>query len=268
MRVVSWNLWWRHGPWQQRRRPIAETLAQLQPDLCGLQEVWGTDGENLAAELAERLGMHWCWAPLPLQPHRKDEREPGLAIGNAILSRWPITTEERLPLPVADGEQHRVALHARVEAPAGALPFFTTHLTHRPDASGERVTQVRQLARFVADHSADTAYPPVLTGDLNAEPDSDEVRLLCGNLTAPSVPGLVLLDAWRYAPAGDPGYTWSRQNPYQGENALVEARIDYVLGGLPREGRGRITSARVAGDSAVDGRFGSDHFAVVAELTE
>lgn len=268
MRVVSWNLWWRHGPWQQRRRPIAETLAQLRPDVCGLQEVWGTDGANLAAELAQRLQMHWCWAPLPLQPHRRDDREPSLAIGNAILSRWPILSQDRRPLPVTEPEQQRVVLHARIEAPGGDLPFFTTHLTHRIDASGERVEQVRQVARFVADHSADTAYPPVLTGDLNAEPDSDEVRLLCGTLTAPSVPGLVFLDAWRYAPPGEPGHTWSRRNPYQDGHAVVEARIDYILAGLPRGGRGRITSAGVAGDTAVDGVFGSDHFAVVADLDD
>src|SRR5229473_5288352 len=62
MRILSWNLWWRYGPWQQRREAIAATLAEVRPDLCGLQEVWGAPGENLAADLAGRLGMHWCWA--------------------------------------------------------------------------------------------------------------------------------------------------------------------------------------------------------------
>ena len=39
---------------------IAATLAEVRPDLCGLQEVWEAPEENLAAELAGRLGMHWC----------------------------------------------------------------------------------------------------------------------------------------------------------------------------------------------------------------
>src|SRR5690606_42025126 len=102
MRVMTWNLWWRHGPWQQRRAPIAETLAAAAPDVCGLQEVWGAAPEaddptigNLAAELADRLGMHWCWAPLPIPPHRRAEH-PGLAIGNAVLSRWPIQAHHAL----------------------------------------------------------------------------------------------------------------------------------------------------------------------------
>jgi endonuclease/exonuclease/phosphatase family metal-dependent hydrolase len=272
MRVVTWNLWWRHGPWQQRRPAIAATLAELAPDVCGLQEVWGgaagSDAGNLAAGLADRLGMHWCWAPLPLLPHRRSEHGPDLAIGNAILSRWPILDQAALPLPVADGEQPRVALHARLDAPGGPLPFFTTHLTHRPDASAERVAQVRALAGFVAEHRDGGGYPPVVTGDLNAEPDSDELRLLGGHLTAPAAAGLILVDAWRYAEPGDPGLTWDRRNGHLGETAVFDARIDYVLVGLPRDGRGRVRSVRLGGTGPVDGMWPSDHFAVVAELTD
>ena len=58
IRVLSWNLWWRYGPWKPRQKAIAATLAEARPDLCGLQEVWEAPGENLAAELAGRPGMH------------------------------------------------------------------------------------------------------------------------------------------------------------------------------------------------------------------
>ena len=84
IRVLSWNLWWRHGPWQRRQRAIETTLAEVRPDVCGLQEVWGGSNENLAANLAERLGMHWCWADAG-KWHDSDGEE--LSIGNAILSR-------------------------------------------------------------------------------------------------------------------------------------------------------------------------------------
>lgn len=268
MRILTWNLWWRHGPWQQRLPAIADTLAALDPDVCGLQEVWGGASENLAAELAGRLGMHWCWASVPVAPHHHAEHGSDMMIGNAVLSRWPIAARAELPLPVADGEQPRVAVHARIDAPGGALPFFTTHLTHRPDASAERVAQVRALAGFVAQHR-DGAYPPVVTGDFNAEPDSDELRLVCGLATAPAVPGLVLLDAWRYAERGDPGHTWDRRNGHLGEVAVLDARIDYVLVGLPTDGRrGGVRSVRVAADEPVGGVWPSDHFAVVADLSD
>lgn len=267
MRVLSWNLWWRYGPWQQRRLRIATTLADVVPDVCGLQEVWGGEAENLAEELAGHLGLHWTWAELPISPRRQAEHGADMKIGNAVLSRWPIVDRAELDLPVADGEQPRVALHARVDAPGGALPFFTTHLTHRVDASAERVAQVRALARFVADHRGGCAYPPVVTGDLNAEPDSDELRVLGGLLTAPDVPGLTLVDAWRYAPPGDPGHTWVRANEHVGDAGLFDARVDYVLVGPPRGERGRVRSVRLAGTEPVGDMVPSDHLAVVADLT-
>ncbi|HEY5984785.1 MAG TPA: endonuclease, partial [Streptosporangiaceae bacterium] len=89
-----------------------------------------------------------------------------------------------------------------------------------------------------------------------------------GLLTAPAVPGLVLVDAWRYADPHDPGFTWDHRNGYHVESALPDSRIDYVLAGLPRQGRGRVRSAVLAGTAPVANVWPSDHFAVVAELQQ
>jgi endonuclease/exonuclease/phosphatase family metal-dependent hydrolase len=262
MRVLSWNLWWRYGPWERRREAIAATLAEMEPDLCGLQEVWGAPGENLAADLAGRLGMHCYWAAA------SRERE-GLTLGNAILSRWPITARAQAGLPAGGpDEEGRLAVHARIDTPGGSLPVFTTHLTYGLGRSQVRVEQVRALAGFVAAQAAGCAYPPVVTGDLNAEPGSDELRLLGGLLTAPAAPGLVLVDAWRYADPADPGFTWDRRNGYRANSIVPDSRIDYVLVGPHRQGRGRVLSAGLAGTAPVDGVWPSDHFAVVAELQQ
>jgi endonuclease/exonuclease/phosphatase family metal-dependent hydrolase len=200
-----------------------------------------------------------------MSPHperwRRRTGETGMDVGNAVLSRWPVVRHDSLVLPGGDGQ---TVLYAAVAAPDGEVPFFTTHLTSAPSGSALRCDQVRAVARFVADHDR-TGHPPVLVGDLNAEPDSDEIRLLGGHLTAPAVPGLVLLDAWRFAEG--PGWTFARRNPYLADSGLPDGRIDYVhvgLRGLARTGRPR--AARVAGDEPVDGVWPSDHFAVVAEL--
>jgi endonuclease/exonuclease/phosphatase family metal-dependent hydrolase len=129
-----------------------------------------------------------------------------------------------------------------------------------------RTAQARALAGFVAGHTGADGYPPVVTGDLNAEPGADEMRLLGGVLTAPAVDGLVLVDAWRYAGPGDPGFTWDHRNGYQARSVIPDSRIDYILVGLPRGGRGKVRSASLAGTAPVDGVWPSDHFAVVAEL--
>jgi endonuclease/exonuclease/phosphatase family metal-dependent hydrolase len=263
MRVLTWNLWWRYGPWQRRREAIAATLTEVGPDVCGLQEVWHADEENLAGAFAAELGMHWCWAEAG---RHRDGDGHEILIGNAILSRWPITAQAELRLATGEVAGGRVALHARIAAPGGVLPMFTTHLSYQPGASRIRTEQVRQLAEFMAAHGADGDYPPMVTGDLNAEPSSDELRLLGGLLTAPAAPGLVLVDAWRYADPGDPGFTWDRRNGYQAHSPLPDSRIDYILVGLPRHGRGRVQATRLAGNAPVDGVWPSDHFAVVTDL--
>jgi endonuclease/exonuclease/phosphatase family metal-dependent hydrolase len=263
MRILSWNLWWRYGPWERRQEAIAATLAEVRPDVCGLQEVWEAPGANLAAELAERLGMHWCWAAA----HRHDQAGEEMFTGNAILSRWPIVSHAEITLPAGrPAEERRVALHARIDTPGGVMPMFTTHLTYGPGLSQVRTAQARALAQFIAEHAAGCAYPPVSTGDLNAEPGSDELRLLGGLLTGPAVPDLVLIDAWRYADPGDPGFTWDHRNGYQAHSLIPDSRIDYILVGLPWHDRGKVRSVQLAGTGPVDGIWPSDHFAVVADL--
>ena len=269
IRVATWNLWWRFGPWEQRRDAITAVLADARPDVCGLQEVWAGRGEHLAALLAERLGMHWAWTASPA-PERWQERiaDPAMEIGNAILSRWPITEQASQPLPAGDGaDDSRTMLFARVQTPTGPLPFITTQLTSTIGQSLVRCQQVAALCRFVAVH-AGQGFPPVVTGDLNAEPDADEIRLLGGHETAPVVPGLVLVDAWRYADPMSPGWTWDRRNPYVAATGEPSARIDYVLVGLPAaSGAGQVQSVRLIGDRPVHGIWPSDHAGVLAELT-
>jgi Endonuclease/Exonuclease/phosphatase family len=131
IRMATSNLWWRFGPWPQRRDTIAAVLANAQPDVCGLQEVWAHRGEHQAALLAERLGMQWVWTPSPA-PQRWQQRlgDPTIQYGNAILSRWPIAEQASQRLPAAaNADDGRTVLFARVQTPTGPVPLFTTQLT-------------------------------------------------------------------------------------------------------------------------------------------
>jgi endonuclease/exonuclease/phosphatase family metal-dependent hydrolase len=178
MRVVTWNVWWRFGPWASRRSAILHVLRGLQPDIVGLQEVWARDSENLAGWLPGQLGMQWTWAASPA-PERWQDRigDPTVEIGNAVLSRWPIVDRAVAALPFTPGDDDgRLVLHARVAASSAEVPFFTTQLTSPLYASAVRRAQVVTLAEFVADHSAGGTFPPVVTGDFNACP----TRTRCG----------------------------------------------------------------------------------------
>jgi endonuclease/exonuclease/phosphatase family metal-dependent hydrolase len=290
-RVVTWNLWWRFGDWERRLDAIGALLGEVRPDVVGLQEVWARGDANAAGVLARRLGLHWAYVPSPAPqrwqrriedtsvacgglgepPGRAGTRAgfPEILIGNAVLSRWPVVgvAHADLPAPASGSPDGRRVLHALLSTPAGPLPFFTTQLSAFPGRSGLRCAQVRRIAQFVASHAPDDGLPPVVTGDLNAVPEADEVRLLEGFLTEPAVPDLLLVDAWRYAAPDDRGITWGRGNPHAAVTGEPDSRIDYVLVGTPRAaGAALVTGARVVGDRPWDGVWPSDHAAVVADL--
>lgn len=269
LRVLTWNLWWRFGDWPARELAIACVLERECPDICGLQEVWATGSKNQAKILATNLGMHFTWVPSP-RPERWQHKlgDSNVQIGNAVLSRWPISATDQLHLPTGnEPDEGRTVLYASIDSPAGSVPVFTTQLNSAPHQSAVRCEQVMALAEFIAAHKAE-AFPPVLTGDFNAEPSSDEIRLIEGHRTAPTVPGLVLIDAWRYADPGEPGHTWDhRNNPYVQASLEPSSRIDYVLIGLPRQdGKGHVRSVRMIGHGPEAGVWPSDHAGVLAEL--
>ena len=186
LRVATWNVWWRFGPWTERQPAIAETLRRIDADVIALQEVWGR------------------------------------------------------------------------------FDLYTTHLNWRYDESHVRQAQVRALAEFVGE-STGRAFPPIVCGDFNAEPDSDEVRMLTGRAAVP-VPRLVLVDAWDVAGDGA-GFTWSNDNAFAARDLEADRRIDYVyVGWRKARGAGHVVDARVAAIDPIDGVHPSDHYAVVAEL--
>ena len=113
MRILSWNLWWRYGPWEQRREAIAATLAEIGPDVCGLQEVWGAAGENQAADhllfhhvVPARQQQPYPFGSLGVVTHRcgasfaqKDGRG---AAGSPVGGRWLLALQVQVWLAALD----------------------------------------------------------------------------------------------------------------------------------------------------------------------
>lgn len=264
-RILTWNLWWRFGDWRRRMDAIANVLAEVEPDICCFQEVWSTESEDAADQLGAKFGLTHVARSYADDPGLWQERigEAGVDFGNAIVSRWPLTDTRVLRLPGSEG---RTALAVRATTDRAVLPVICTHLTAHPAASAERCEQVAAIVEFVASFERG-AMPPIIAGDLNAEPDSDEVRLLGGNKTAPAVPGVFFVDAWRCAEDGQPGWTWRRDNPHVPLAYGLNARIDYLhIGAAGPAGEGTIQLIGIAGDRAVGGIWPSDHLAVVADV--
>jgi endonuclease/exonuclease/phosphatase family metal-dependent hydrolase len=260
--VATWNLWWHFGDDPEARlRGIEATLRELDADVICLQEVYGDrGGADDAKRLGDLLGRHSLrTAPDP---------DAGQSLGNALLSRWPISERDERPLPAADGTAgHRRALSAILAAPFGALPVISTHLAYRFDESLVRQQQARALAALADELRSDPALSPpvVLCGDLNAVPDSDELRLLTGRSRV-AVDGLVFNDCWPQV-RDDPGHTWVRRNPHLGDSVWPERRLDYVLVSWPRPAPlGNPAQAFLIGDRPIDGLWPSDHLGVAVDL--
>jgi len=257
-RVATLNIWHRSGAWPERAKLIRDGLAALDADVIGLQEVLAFDGlPNQAEELAQGTGWNVFHAPAW-------QLGGGLSLGNAILSPHPLHDMQILALPTPPGIDTRTIAFARVDCPHGPMPVFVTHLTHQMHLGHVRCAQVRALADHVARLAPIEGPPPVLLGDFNAEPDSDEMRFLRG-LTPLGGKSVYFADCW--VTADGPGYTYDRRNDHALRTHEPSRRLDYVyVRGPDRQLRGEPISARVALDHAVDGTWPSDHFAVVAEI--
>jgi endonuclease/exonuclease/phosphatase family metal-dependent hydrolase len=264
VRIATWNLWGRYGPWAERMQPIEETMRETGADIWALQEVWEDDERNQARELAAALGYDHVVFAFNL------ERD-GVFAGNAIVSRWPIRTHEVRALPRIAGEarddegEERLVVFAEIDGPRGPIQVYCAHLSWRDDHSAIRQAQVAEICRLVREKRP-RSFPAVLCGDLNADPTSDELRMLTGQSAVP-VPGVMFRDAWLAAGNTTSGATASNANPFNAAALDRDRRIDFVLVGTPKLGGvGHTVAARVAGDHPVAAMWPSDHLAVVAEL--
>ncbi|MCA1595749.1 MAG: endonuclease/exonuclease/phosphatase family protein [Chloroflexi bacterium] len=193
-------------------------------DIAALQEVElgspRSGFHNQPRRLAEVTGMHQAFG-------HGFQRGPW-RFGNCILSRFPIRSSSRHPLPGA-GEPRSVLAAALecYDAPGGVLHVLCTHLGLDQTV---RTGQVQEIKRVLAALDG----PAVLAGDFNDFPGSPPlVELLEGS-------GLIDITA--------PDPTFPAPTP--------TAKIDYVFTrGLP-----------VAGPSQVIASAFSDHLPVIVDV--
>lgn len=208
---------------------IAEVIKQASPDLVALQEVDFKTRRAKGYDLATELGWRTKMAPL----FGKAMDYDGGAYGEAVLSRFPLSSSRNIALPHSDGNEPRAALEVTVELPSGdTVSFIGTHLEHQKD-SPDRVDQVTKINEVFLSN----AHPTILAGDLNDTPRSRPIE--------------ILLEHWTDSSSKDAGLTFPSDGP--------DRRIDYILY-KPRS-RWSVISTEVICD-----RIASDHCAVLTVL--
>jgi endonuclease/exonuclease/phosphatase family metal-dependent hydrolase len=228
LRVVNYNV---HTAVNVRGQLDPEAIARVieaqRPDVVTLQEVsrgWAVSGSVDVAEwLSHRLGMRYVYAPAA-----------DYGFGNAILSRFRMTSTDWGYLPKGAGPMDRSWVRAVLDIGAGRrLTVIGAHLHHRHDTPDDDRTRLDQIGELLTVWGGER--PTVIAGDMNAEPDTEEIArfrsaglVAAGDLTVPTYPST------------DP-----------------RDRIDYVFG----------TGDLVLSDATVRRSMASDHLAVAATVT-
>lgn len=259
IRVVTLNLWNDRPDVAKRLAVAVDGLKALEPDVIGLQEVVELEGDlgNQASQIARALGAHWHFDVV-------DAVRRGAAIGNAVVSRFPIVRSASLALPSAPEDPRRAVL-CELDTPVGRLPFFTCHLSWEMWVTPRREAQVVALDEFVKANPAE--LPAIVTGDFNASPDTSVIRFLTGR-SGLAGQGTYYRDCYARKRPDSHGHTWSDRNPYTVRWIERNRRLDYIFVGQIREdGWGAVLDARVCLDlPGHDGIWASDHFGVYAEV--
>lgn len=137
--------------------------------------------------------------------------------GIAILSRWTISEDTLISLPVNPPQarsgglyEPRGALRARVAVPEGSIEVMNTHI----DASREdfyRKQEMMTLLQIARKSIGEERESTLVGGDLNAEPGSAVIEMVRGS---------PLRDAWAECGTGS-GLSYPADKPIK--------RIDYLL---------------------------------------
>ena len=153
---------------------IADYISSEQVDIVALQECdWNThrgdaphqNGIKFLNELAYHSGMFGIYG--------KAINFSGGYYGIGILSKYPILRYERVLLPNDGKTEQRAMLVADIELPGRkVVTFVNTHLEVK--TSQMRIAQVN----FINEYLKDCPNVLFLAGDMNAEPDSQEMQLL------------------------------------------------------------------------------------------
>lgn len=261
MRVMSWNVWWRFGSdWEAREPRILQRLRAADPDVIGLQEAWAVDGVSQADVIADTLGMHAAFAapslpPVPVPPETPEQQ--GVQLGVAVVSRWPIVAMRQHALPCSHRSFEPVVLEVTLDHPTGPLQVLTTATEWEPAFADDHLAQTQRLAELASDPGLDGPRPVVLVADLNAAPDSPELRPLLE----------VMVDTWSAGGGSPHARTLRSEHPFAPVEATkqLDRRIDYVLARPAGTGTMKIRQTFILGEP-VDGLHPSDHDAVVVDL--
>lgn len=232
---------------------LRDGIRALGPDLVTFQEAI-VDGAY--DQVVDLLGPGYEVA-------HQAEREPD-GQGISIASRWPLGVVREADLNVSPRTAGFACgcLAAEVRTPDGPLLLVNHFPNWQPELEYERESQAVVAARFV-EGLAGGGMPVVVSGDFDAAPEAASMAFWIGRRSLDGM-SVCYRDAWEQVNRGEPGYTYTPQNPLMEDEDWPPQRIDYIL---VRRGSGlEVRGCTRAFVEPVGGVQASDHYGLVADL--
>jgi endonuclease/exonuclease/phosphatase family metal-dependent hydrolase len=266
-RVVTQNLWGRRGDWPGRREALVAGLRELRPDLVALPESVVTDDYD---QVRDVLGSDYHVAhQQDREPGDPDDVEPGQ--GHSLASRWPLGEVHELDLHLTPRTEDfacgTLAVEVLAPEPLGPLVFAFHNPSWKLDQAHERELQAVAAATFLDEVAAPRAGHVIVAADLDADPESSSARFWTGRQALGGM-SVCYRDAWESTHPGEPGHTFTPENPIMIGRDWPFRRIDYVF---VRCGEHEGPTLEIAAcerifDAPVDGLWASDHFGLSVDL--
>ncbi len=262
VRVATLNLWGRSGSWAERRSVLISGFRELRPDLVAIQEPIKTDDYDQVVDL---LGPDF-----QVVHHNACLVGEGDHHGASIASRWPLRDVHEVDLNVslrtADFPCTTLIAEILTPDPIGPL-LFVNHLpSYQLTFEYERELQAVAAAQFIEELVGQRSPHVVLAGDFDADPEAASVRFWCGRQSLGGM-SVCYRDAWESTHPGDPGHTFTPDNPLMANPDWPFRRIDYIFVRCADYGPTlEVSSCARIFDAPIDGVWASDHFGVVAGL--
>lgn len=230
IRVMSYNTHYCVGmDGNKSLQAIADVIKKAEPDIVGLQEI---SDSLMAAELGRLTGMKVLFGP---SLGKMD------GYGDAVLSRYPLEWVGNYSIPSASSSRYQAMAVTIDLSPKsnelGKVRLINTHFDWLKTI-GSKNARLATVDVIEEAFFSDTAIPTILTGDLNAVPDSEEIAKLREY-------------GWVNASEGGTFYTIRSDDPTR--------QIDYVL--FRPKKKWKVEKVYV-----MYGELSSDHLPIVVDL--
>ncbi|BDD07799.1 hypothetical protein FUAX_02310 [Fulvitalea axinellae] len=149
---------------------IAGVIRRLDPDIVGLQEIGDS---TMAAKLGALTHMKAVFGP---------SKESNSGYGDAVLSKLPFRYVGNESIPSASSSRYQAMCVdvdlSQIYGRGATVRFVNTHFDWLPSIGSEVARKGAVEVIEIAFFKDDAKRPAILTGDLNATPDSAPVKLL------------------------------------------------------------------------------------------